>query len=104
MAQIGVDAYLVDSLLPDLIGHDGRPSSFIVYLYLYRHASQDANWSVRLSHQSIASDTGLSRSAVQAALAHLQVRELVLTTRAHATAVPLHRVQRPWLRLNSPKS
>ena len=104
MTRIDLESYLVDCLLPDLVGHDRRLSSFIVYLYLYRHASQDANWSVRSSHQSIATDTGLSRSAVQAALAHLQTRELVSTSRAHPTAVPLHRVLRPWLRLNRPRS
>ena len=80
MTQINVDAYLVDCLLPDLVGHDRRLSSFIVYLYLYRHASRDANWSVRKSHQSIATATGLSRSAAQTALAHLQTRELIATS------------------------
>ncbi len=104
MTQINLDTYLVDCLLPDLVGHDRRLSSFIVYLYLYRQASQYASWSVRISHQSIATDTGLSRSAVQTALAHLQTRELIATSRAHPTAVPLHRVLRPWMRLNSPKS
>ncbi|MGO9470029.1 MAG: helix-turn-helix domain-containing protein [Isosphaeraceae bacterium] len=103
MTQIGVDAYVVDCLLPDLVGHDRRLSSFIVYLYLYRHASQQANWSVRMSHQTIASATGLSRSAAQSALGHLQTRELIATSRAHLTAVPLHRVLRPWLRLGSQK-
>jgi hypothetical protein len=104
MTQFNVDAYVVDCLLPDLVGHDRRLSSFILYLYLYRHASKDANWSVRMSHQSIATATGLSRSAAQTALAHLQTRELVATSRAHATAVPVHRVLRPWLRLSSPRS
>src|SRR5580700_6285211 len=103
MTQISLDAYLVDCLLPDLVGHDRRLSSFIVYLYLYRHASQRANWSVRISHQSIATATGLSRSAAQTALAHLQNRQLIATSRAHPTAVPLHRVLRPWLRLNRKK-
>ncbi len=99
MIQIPLDAYVVDSLLPDLVGHDHRPASFVVYLYLYRQAS-GANWAVHLSHQAIASATGLSRSAVQAALAHLQRRQLIATSRAHPTAVPLHRVLRPWLRLH----
>jgi hypothetical protein len=102
MIQITLDAYILDGLLPDLVGHDRRLASFVVYLYLYRLASQ-ANWSVRLSHQSIADGTGLSRSAVQAALAHLQGRQLVATSRAHPTAVPLHRVLRPWLRLSRPR-
>jgi hypothetical protein len=89
--------------LRDLVGHDRRWSSFVIYLYLYRHASQQANWSLRMSHQSIAAATGLSRSGVQSALAHLQKRQLIATSRAHPTAVPLHRVLRPWLRLNRQK-
>jgi hypothetical protein len=98
MSQIAIDAYLIDCLLPDLVGHDRMPSSFLVYLFLYRQASQHEDWSVRLSHQSIADATALSRSAVQSALARLQQRQLIVTSRAHPTAVPLHRVQRPWLR------
>jgi hypothetical protein len=98
MPQIAIDAYVLDGLLRDIVGHDRRPSSFIVYLHLYRHASQSAQWSVRTSHQAIADATGLSRSAVQAALIHLHKRQLIATTRAHPTAVPLHRVLRPWMR------
>jgi CRP-like cAMP-binding protein len=104
MIQITLDAYLLDGLLPDIVGHDRRPSSFIVYLHLYRHAAQEANWSVRVSHQSIADATGLSRSAVQSALAHLQKRQLIASSRSHPTAVPLHRVLRPWKRLNRQRS
>src|SRR5437764_1045763 len=103
MADLALDAYLLDCLLPDLVGHDRRPASFITYLYLYRGASDNANWSVRASHQSIATTTGLSRSAVQSALAHLQTRHLIATSRTHPTAVPLHRVLRPWLRLHRKK-
>jgi len=98
MVEIALDAYLIDCLLPDLVGHDRRLASFVIYLYLYRQASRETNWSVRMSHQSIAGATGLSRSAVQSALAHLQNRQLIATSRAHPTAVPLHRVLRPWLR------
>jgi hypothetical protein len=104
VVEITLDTYLLDCLVPDLVGHDRRPASFIIYVYLYRQASQQANWSVRMSHQTIASATGLSRSAVQGALAHLQNRQLIATSRAHPTAVPLHRVLRPWLRLNRKKS
>jgi CRP-like cAMP-binding protein len=100
MVEVPVDSYLIDSLLPDLVGHDRRPASFIIYLFLYRRASQQPNWSVRVSHQAIADATGLSRSAAQSALAHLQTRQLIASSRAHPTAVPLHRVLRPWLRLN----
>jgi hypothetical protein len=104
MIQLTLDSYVIDSLLPDLVGHDRSLSSFIIYLYLYRQASGQSSWSIRLSHQSIATATGLSRSAVQSALAHLQRRELIATTRAHPTAVPLHRVLRPWARLHRYRS
>src|SRR4051812_43397767 len=104
MVQITIDAYLLDCLLPDLVGHDRRSSSFIVFLYLYVQAAQQPKGSVRLSHQAIATATGLSRSAVQSALAHLQKRQLIVSSLAHPTAVPLHRVLRPWLRLNREKS
>jgi hypothetical protein len=98
MKQIMLDPYVIDCLLPDLVGHDRRSTSFIVYLYLYRQASEHASWTVHKSHQSIAAATGLSRSSVQSSLAHLQSRQLVASSRVHPTAVPLHRVLRPWLR------
>jgi CRP-like cAMP-binding protein len=104
MVEVALDPYLLDCLLPDLVGHDRRLASYIVYLFLYRHASQQPDWSVRISHQSIASATGLSRSAVQSALAHLQKRQLIASSRAHPTAVAVHRVLRPWLRSNRKKS
>jgi CRP-like cAMP-binding protein len=104
MIQVELDPYLIDSLLPDLVGHDRRLSSFIVYLFLYRRAADGGKWSVRMSHQSIASATGLSRSAVQSALAHLQDRQLISSSRANPTAVPIHRVLRPWLRFSRHKS
>ena len=103
MAQIPLDTYVLDHLLPDLVGHDRRAAAFVVYLHLYRHASEQANWSVRVSHQSIAGATGLSRSAVQGSLAHLQKRQLIVTSRANPTAVPLHRVMRPWTRIGRGK-
>lgn len=104
MVEITLDAYLIDCLLPDLAGHDRRLSAYVVYLFLYRQASQQTSWSVRLSHQSIANATGLSRSAVQSALSHLQNRQLISSSRAHPTAVPMHRVLRPWQRLDRKKS
>ena len=103
MIQITFDADLFDRLLPDIVGHDRRPASFIVYVHLYRHASGHSNWSVRQSHQMIADATGLSRSAVQSALSHLQGRQLIVSSRAHPTAIPQHRVMRPWLRLHRQK-
>lgn len=98
MEHVSFDAFVFDALMPDLIGHDRRPASLVVYLFLYRRSAR-SGWSLRASHQAIASGTGLSRSAVQAALAHLQRRQLVTSTRSRPTAVPVHRVLRPWQRL-----
>lgn len=97
MAELTLDTHVIDAVLPDLIGHDRRPAAFAVYLCLLRRAAAPA-WSVRMSHQALSHATGLSRSAVQSALAHLNRRQLVLSQRAHATAVPLHTVARPWTR------
>lgn len=104
MEQLSLDAYVIDALLPDLIGHDRRPAALVVYLALYRAAAKSGTWSVRRSHQSLADATGLSRSAVQSALAHLKRRQLITTTRANPTAVPLHKVHRPWRRLDRSSS
>ncbi len=93
-----LEPYVVDTLLPDLVGHDKRPSSFLIYLCLYRRAAPDFNSPIRMSHQALADATGLSRSAVQTALANLNRRSLIVSRRATPTAVPQHLVNRPWLR------
>ena len=36
MATIAIDPYIVDTLMPDLVGHDRQPSAFLVYLLLWR--------------------------------------------------------------------
>ena len=51
-----------------------------------------------MSHKGIADDTGLSKSAVQAAIRHLNRRKLVRSTRATPTSTPEHHVLRPWAR------
>jgi hypothetical protein len=78
MRSLTVDAYVIDVLLPDLVGHDRRPAAFLVYLYLLRHArTNNGRREVRASLQTIASSTGLSKSTVQNALRHLRRRALV---------------------------
>ncbi len=93
-----LDPYVLDTLMPDLVGHDKRPSAFLVYLALWRRSPQDPARPVRISHQTLADATGLSRSAVQAGLTRLRARGLIATRRATPTAVPAHTVQRPWVR------
>src|SRR5437764_458779 len=35
---IAIDAYVLDTLMHDLIGHDRAPSAFVVYLHLWRES------------------------------------------------------------------
>jgi hypothetical protein len=97
MRQIRIDAYVMDTLMPDLVLHDRQPSAFLVYLQLW-HRSTGRQPRVQVSHQAMADATGLSKSAVQAAMRTLARRRLVRAARASATAVPAYTVLRPWRR------
>jgi hypothetical protein len=93
---VPVDDYVLDVLMRDLVGHDRRPAAYLVYLYLYGKAAR-ASWKpVAASLRLLADATGLSKSAVQTALENLHSRELIETSRDHATSVPEHRVLRHW--------
>src|SRR5262245_17079034 len=92
------DAYLVETLMPDLVGHDRQPSAFLVYLYLAHQAGRARARSVTASLHTIATDTGLSKSAVQRGLRTLAHRRLVRVEKASRTAVPAYVVLRPWMR------
>ena len=39
MERLALDTYVVDVLMPDLVGHDRRPATFIVYLFLLRQTA-----------------------------------------------------------------
>jgi hypothetical protein len=98
MPRITVDSYVIDTLMPDLVGHDRRPAAFIVYLYLSRRAASSGRDSVSASLQTIATHTGLSKSTVQAALRHLRGRRLLDPSLAATVTNPVRRILRPWLR------
>src|SRR3954451_23554006 len=72
-----IDPYIIDTLMPDLVGHDRQPSAFLVYLYLWRqtHGAGEAHAQVALV--DIAEATGLSKRAVQDALGRLMAAKLV---------------------------
>ena len=44
--RVALDAYVIDSLMPDLVGHDRRPSTMLVFLYLWRRTKQDKSESI----------------------------------------------------------
>ena len=96
-----IDDYVIETLMADLVGHDKMPSAFVVYLHLYARTAASRVRSVRASHQDIANETGLSKSAVQAAIRNLVRRKLLRTERESITAVPQHFVLRPWRRPRS---
>jgi DNA-binding transcriptional MocR family regulator len=98
MKRIELDAYVVDVLMPDLVGHDKRPAAFVVYLHLLSAAQRLRRDTVTASLQGIATRTGLSKSTVQSALRHLARRGLIDAQLRATTARPQRRVLRPWLR------
>lgn len=95
MSMLALDQYVVDVLMPDLVGHDRSQSAFIVYLYLWRMSS--AKGRVQVSYATVATHTGLSKAGAQRAVALLKRRKLVSMSKATATSVPEYRVARPWL-------
>jgi len=98
MDRITIDAYVVDVLMPDLVGHDRRPATFIVYLFLLRQAAKARRDAVSVSLQTIAAKTGLSKSTVQTALRHLRRRRLIDPMVAATVTAPVRQVMRPWIR------
>jgi DNA-binding transcriptional regulator PaaX len=95
---IPLDDYVIDVLMRDLIGHDQKPAAYLVYLHLYGQAVRHHGKPIAASLRTIADATGLSKSAVQVALAHLRRRQLIATTADHVTATPRHRLLRHWRR------
>ena len=93
---IPIDDYVIDVLMRDIVGHDQQPAAFLIYLYLYGQAARKKWKPVAVSLRILADATGLSKSAVQTTLANLRRRELIVTTRDHATAVSRHGVLRHW--------
>jgi hypothetical protein len=98
MRQLKLDAYVLETLMPDLVLHDRQPSAFLVYLHLTYCAAGKPQARVRTSHQEMADATGLSKSAVQGAVRTLTRRKLVRSIRHGLTATPEYTVLRPWRR------
>ena len=96
--RLSIDPHVVDVLLPDLVGHDKRPSSFVLYLWLYAMTKGTGRKSAFFSYQMLCDRTGLSKRAVQRAVVHLRRRQLIRVARASPTAVPEYTVATPWIR------
>lgn len=98
MQKIAVDSYVIDVLMPDLVGHDRRPAAFLVYLFLLRQAARTRRDQVPVSLQAIATHTGLAKSTVQTALRHLRRRRLLDPDVPASPALPVRAILRPWAR------
>jgi hypothetical protein len=98
MRRVTMDAYVLDVLMRDLVGHDRRPAAYVVLLWLWGRGAARRGTGVRASLREIAEHTGLSKRAVQDGLAHLARRRLLQASRVSATAVPVYALLRPWAR------
>jgi DNA-binding GntR family transcriptional regulator len=98
MHHIPVDEYVVDVLLPDLTRHDRAPGAFLVYVVLWTALFRLEQRRVALSLRQLAEHTGLSKSAVQAAIRLLNRRGLIKISKATATAIPQYELVRHWVR------
>ena len=94
--MVPIDDYVVDVLMRDLVGHDQKSSAYLVYLHLYAEAARTKWRPISASVRTIADATGLSKSAVHAALTHLRRRQLITATADRTTATTRHRVLRHW--------
>ena len=92
-----IDNYIIDTLMRDLVGHDHKPTSFLVYLWLYVEQSR-SNRTITISYQQIAESIGVSKSSAQSAVTWLLRRKLLAVTRESVTATPSYRVLTPWKR------
>jgi DNA-binding MarR family transcriptional regulator len=98
IARLALDPYIVETLMPDLVGHDRRPSAFLVYLYLWRQTNAGRARSAEIPLRTIAEGTGMSKRSVQNALRALVRRRLVSASHATPTSAPTFVVHRPWVR------
>lgn len=93
--MFSLDNYIVDVLMRDLVGHDRRPVSFLVYLWLAAEQERRAD-AVQVSYREIAESIGVSKSSTQTAVSWLVRRKLLGVSKGKVTATPRYTVLRPW--------
>ncbi|MFZ0184857.1 MAG: helix-turn-helix domain-containing protein [Nitrosotalea sp.] len=98
--MISIDDYVIDVLLRDLVGHDRRVVSFLVYLWFTGELRRGNV--VEASYRQIAESIGVSKSSAQAAVAWLLKRKLLVSTKKTVTATPRYIVLTPWRDHESP--
>jgi DNA-binding transcriptional ArsR family regulator len=98
MHHVAIDDYVLDVLMPDLAGHEHSPSAFLVYLALWTVLFRAEQRTVSISLGRLSTQTGLSKSAIQASLRILKRRGLVRAIQTSTTAVPEYELVRHWVR------
>ena len=93
--MISLDEYVIDVLMRDLVGHDRKPTSFLLYLWLAAEQVR-RNGPVQVSYLELAESIGLSKSSAQVAVNWLLRRKLLTVSKDTITATPCYTVQRPW--------
>lgn len=94
-STIAIDRYVFDTLMRDLIGHDRRAASYLIYLSILNAGGGKA---VALSYQQLAARAGLSKRTVQDAVAHLAKRGLVAVDKGARTEPASLTPLSPWHR------
>jgi hypothetical protein len=90
-----IDDYVTAVLMRDLVGHDKRPVSFLVYLWLAVE-QQRRQAPVQISYQELAESVGVSKSSAQIAVGWLTRRKLLQMIKSSVTATPSYKVLTPW--------
>ena len=98
--MLKLDPYITEVLMRDLVGHDRRAASFLVYIWItaeqQNEARQRPGSAVSISYQEIAESIGISKSSAQSAVAWLVRRKLLAATKANVTATPEYKALTPW--------
>jgi CRP-like cAMP-binding protein len=90
-----LDRYVLDTLMADLVGHDHKPSAFLVYLAI---TAAHAEGRAVFSHAQLAERTGLSRRTAQSAVEVLKRRGLISAHRPGPTDAAIYVPLTPWRR------
>jgi len=97
MHHVSIDDYVLDVLLPDLVGHDRSPAAFLIYLVLWTQLFRSEERSTAVSLQKLSELSGLSKSSVQQAVRVLRQRGLIKVRKISETSVPEYELVRHWI-------
>jgi hypothetical protein len=98
MPHVSIDDYVLDVLLPDLVGHDRSPAAFLIYIVIWTQLFRSEERSTAVSLQKLSELSGLSKSAVQQAVRVLRQRGLIKVRKTSETSVPEYELVRHWIR------